>query len=384
MLHHRRAVADHARDQDLVVRKVHVPPDDVLVLVAPVGRLEQIGLSVHLQHEIDDVRHRDVMGVRPRPGSPAEVIAHAVGRNALQRIVQRLDPGRAVAPVGLQAHAVPDPVPQRREPGVVDLEQQSRVDNHLVFDADGVGERVDELFLGLVIVVPPPLQQAQGRGGGQERIAARRIPEGADQEVDLALKQRVALVGDRSRAGQVAGRPAGRAAHAALVVVGEIDPVLGRGQHRRAAGGNGLEAAEPLVDIGDPYPALGQLALVDDVDAGVLLAPDHRFDGRPQLLVGHRLEVSRIDVLGRLQAAHVGRQDPFRAGSHGPPLDAPRPAGQAAEATEAGRGRRTRAISPSRPLISTMSPPCARAMPRAADRPMPMPPVWGFRDGSAR
>ncbi len=80
-------MADHPGDENLVVSELHVLPDHVFMLVTPVGRLEQIGLGVHLQHQVDDVGHGDVVRMRPWPGPPAQVVAHAVRRDALQSVI---------------------------------------------------------------------------------------------------------------------------------------------------------------------------------------------------------------------------------------------------------------------------------------------------------
>ena len=80
-------VADHARQDHLAVRQLDVVPQLPFVLVAHVGRLERIALRLDLQHQADDVLERQVVGVRPVPASPAQVIAHAVLRNALQRMI---------------------------------------------------------------------------------------------------------------------------------------------------------------------------------------------------------------------------------------------------------------------------------------------------------
>ena len=76
-------VADHAGHQHLAVRQLDVLPHLPFVLVAHVGRLERIALRLDLQHQVDDVLERQVVGVRPVPAAPAQVIAHAVLRNAL-------------------------------------------------------------------------------------------------------------------------------------------------------------------------------------------------------------------------------------------------------------------------------------------------------------
>ena len=65
VLHHVGRVADHARDDKLALRQLQVLPDSPFVLVADIAGLERIGTGVDGQHDIDDVAHRDVGGVRP-------------------------------------------------------------------------------------------------------------------------------------------------------------------------------------------------------------------------------------------------------------------------------------------------------------------------------
>ena len=77
-------VADDARQHDLAFRQLDVLPQLPFVLVAHVGGLERIALRLDLQHQVDDVLERQIVGVRPVPGAPAQVIAHAVLRNALR------------------------------------------------------------------------------------------------------------------------------------------------------------------------------------------------------------------------------------------------------------------------------------------------------------
>src|ERR1700744_3526990 len=65
-------MADDAGQNYLVVRKLDVLPNRPLVLVADIAGFERIGLALHGQHDVDDIAHRDVGGVRAVPASPAQ------------------------------------------------------------------------------------------------------------------------------------------------------------------------------------------------------------------------------------------------------------------------------------------------------------------------
>jgi hypothetical protein len=58
-------VADDPWQDQLVVGQFDILPDFPLVLVAHIAGLERIGTGVDGQHDIDDVAHRDVGGMRP-------------------------------------------------------------------------------------------------------------------------------------------------------------------------------------------------------------------------------------------------------------------------------------------------------------------------------
>ena len=85
-----------------------VLPDAPFVLVRGVAGFDRVGAGVDLEHEVDDVGERDVGGVRPVPAAPADVVAHAVFRQAAQRVVQRLD-----------AHAANCGTPRAAAPGLI-------------------------------------------------------------------------------------------------------------------------------------------------------------------------------------------------------------------------------------------------------------------------
>ena len=75
------------------------------VLVAHVAGFERVGAGIDRQHHVDDVAQRNVGGVRAVPAAPAEVKADAVLRQALDRVVQRLDPHHGELLVVLDAWA---------------------------------------------------------------------------------------------------------------------------------------------------------------------------------------------------------------------------------------------------------------------------------------
>src|SRR5215469_9959558 len=75
-----RGVRDDAGNQDLAVRQLDVLPQVVLVLVPRVGRFNQVGTGLDLEHDVHDVRERDVVGVRAVPAAPAQVVSDAVLR----------------------------------------------------------------------------------------------------------------------------------------------------------------------------------------------------------------------------------------------------------------------------------------------------------------
>ena len=127
-------------------------PDRPFVLVARVGRLDQIGAGADLQHQVDEVLELEVVHARRDVDAVAGVEADAVFRNAAQRVVQRLDAQRdelaAVLDRGVERAVV-----VRRHARIVDLQQEAGVDDRHVFLAHRVGERREILLVGGVVAV---------------------------------------------------------------------------------------------------------------------------------------------------------------------------------------------------------------------------------------
>src|SRR6185437_6223480 len=67
MLDHVSRMGDDAGNHDLAGGKLHRFPHRVFVLVPRVRRLEQIRLRLHLEHDVDEMLHLEVMDMRPVP-----------------------------------------------------------------------------------------------------------------------------------------------------------------------------------------------------------------------------------------------------------------------------------------------------------------------------
>src|SRR6266853_4187357 len=120
------------------------------------------------------------------PASPTEVIAHPVLGDAAQRMIQRLNAYPAPALEGFEAHADADAVPQRGQPGVVDLQDNARLDDSLVLLTQGFRQSEDEVFFLRIILVGAIDFQAGGSRAGQEQVASGT--RGCLELIDLALQ----------------------------------------------------------------------------------------------------------------------------------------------------------------------------------------------------
>src|SRR5581483_6845871 len=71
-------VTDRSGQNDLALRQLDVLPHRPLMLVANVAGFEGVGLALHGEHDLDNIAHWNIGGVRPVPASPAQVKADAV------------------------------------------------------------------------------------------------------------------------------------------------------------------------------------------------------------------------------------------------------------------------------------------------------------------
>ena len=141
------------------------------VVVARIGGLDADRLHPRLERDVDDLGHRQIVGVRPFVIAPADVQPHAVGRQPFDRAVERGDIAlgdfAAEFVVGQVAVLV---VAARAEIGAVDLQHEAGFDDGAVFDFQHFGERVDVGFFGRVMQVDDEARQDSRRRRGHEHF----------------------------------------------------------------------------------------------------------------------------------------------------------------------------------------------------------------------
>ncbi len=336
-------VADHAGQDDLALGQLHVPPHFPLVLVPDVGRLERVGARVDLQHDVNDVGHRDVGSVRAVPAAPAQVEADPLGGQATDRVVKRFDPLPGEAPVVLHARCRVDLVPVLGDRRVVELQHKARLDDRGVLLAHRLRAGVHHLLVVGVVLVAEAGATAR-RHRVEEAVGDARGRHRGLHVGDVALHVLLSLVGDRAAADRRDRRPVGqgRARGRVLVRVGERQPVPALaeggepdlawlGRRLRYLGDRKLgqlDVGQPLEHVGPPGAVIVALthrmpvlAVIDKVDAGRALARDHVRHRRAQPAQVLRLFgevprraqlVERDQVLWSRQAARVAGQDPVR------------------------------------------------------------------------
>ena len=81
---------DHARDDAFPVGQLHVLEDVPFVLVTGIGALEGDCRGSGLQHGLDDLTQGNVVVARGFVVAPAEMQAHALGRDIFGRRVEHL------------------------------------------------------------------------------------------------------------------------------------------------------------------------------------------------------------------------------------------------------------------------------------------------------
>ena len=306
----------HDTGQDhLARRQRHAFPHAILVFVPHVRGLEGIEARLHRQHHVHQIGHRQVERVRAVPAAPAEVITHAVLGHVAQRMVQRFHPGEAAGPERVESHDDADAIPERGRPRVVDLQQEPGIHDRFVLDPQRLRQSPDELLRRLVVLVAAIRLEARGRGAGEK--ALRRIARHRLQRADLARERVAAGVGDGAGGGGVAAHQlhAVVAGEEKRLPLGRVPIELGEGlailplRHDRSAGRHRtlLESPQPVIHEREPVALLGQLALVDDVEASGALLRHHPRHG---VVPGRRVVLDRRVEAGRArEAPHVGRQD---------------------------------------------------------------------------
>ena len=222
-------------------------------------------------------------------------------------VIERFDPHHGEFFVILDRRLGIDHVPILGDRRIVELQDQSGIDDGLVFLAHGLADGVHELFVGLVVDVAQARRARRSDRGHKALFDAVGFERGLEMG-DVGFDRVVALVDDRAGADRPFGhRRSGINAAVGILVdrqkLGAVAPVgkarehdfAGLGPLRRPvveAGSAEIEPAEPIEAIAPPRPVidlvahrLAELAVARDVDADVLLLADNVDHGRCQRLL---------------------------------------------------------------------------------------------------
>jgi hypothetical protein len=105
-----------------------------------------------------------------------KVVSDLLLGDVAQRVVQRLAPHLAVLAIPVQPHRDADAIPQRAEPGVVDLHLEAGCGDRFVLHAHRLGDGVDVLLVGRVDAFHAARFDAERRRRREERIEAGVSP----------------------------------------------------------------------------------------------------------------------------------------------------------------------------------------------------------------
>ncbi len=214
------------------------------------------------------------------------------------------------------------------QPRIVDLQDESGLDDAEVLLAHRLGDGVEVLLVVLVVLVLP---EAAGAAGGHEDVGDIEPFACRLEVLDVDLQQLLPGVRDGALGDDPAQRADGRRVLLEVlgVVLGEhVELGLPRRRQLRRRRVD-LEAAEAILDVAEEAD-LAHLAVGDDVDARLDLLLDAILDRSGDLAV-ERFGVVRAVVLALLhdveqrmrpgQAADVRRENAVRALLHGSPSE---------------------------------------------------------------
>ena len=231
------------------------------------GMIDLPSGSVDVEHDVEHVLHLHVVDPGPHVDAVAGVIAHPVFGDSRQRVVDRLDlafgPGAAVGDAELR---ILDVVVDQM--GIVDLEQESGVDDGAVFHIHGIGDGVEEFLIRSVMLVQLVAGDVAGRDRRHEGLFGAGRIHRRPQIGEIAFQQRASGIAHRSGADHLFRRVQRPqiGLDRGSVEFGEIQRLARAGPDIGARLGARRVTAEPFVDI-DGEAALAELAVIDDIYA---------------------------------------------------------------------------------------------------------------------
>src|SRR6185503_8255469 len=333
-------MTDDTGNQHLARTELCIFPYLPFVFMTRVGALDDVGAHLHLQDQVDDLLERHVAGMWSRPGAPAHMIADAVSRQPLDRVVENVDlPCQPFAVIGearRRHHAVIGDGTAR----VVELEQETGIDDHLVFGAHRFRDRSLQLLVASVVLVLAVGNHARRRSDRQKTFFHLHVLERGLEVVDVALQFGLPGIFDRADADRLCCRRDRLLRIELGVELGKLRAIsatlewISRLLPERAA----LEARQALECVLRPADGLAELAVADDVNAGTcLLAYDVGNRVAQAFLIGfYVVRLAALpgaqEVLQRLrtdQAADMRRENAIGAAFHARSMPSARPNGNA-------------------------------------------------------
>ncbi len=112
---------DHPGDQDLVIGERQLFEDAVLVSVARIGEGQEEAADIGLLDDRQDVGERHVAIVRTLVIAPADMQAHLVARDVLERLVDRRDDALDKAEKVAERPVLVGQMPFERQIGAIEL-----------------------------------------------------------------------------------------------------------------------------------------------------------------------------------------------------------------------------------------------------------------------
>ena len=221
-----------------------------------------------------------------------------------ERVVDRFHVHRHPVAVVGEARRRNHAVVGHRKARVVQLKAEPRVDDRAVFHAHRIGDRIEELAIGLVVLVHAVGDHARRRGDRKEALFRPGALERGLEVVDVALDGRLARVGDGpharrdSRARPHRRRRSGGRVELAVElcetrpVSAAVEAVLAR------PGGPALEPGQALQHVLRPADGFAELSVAHDVEARLDLTPNHLRHGKPQAIGVSLLVVGLPRLLG--------------------------------------------------------------------------------------
>ena len=188
-----RGIDDAGHEQH--PRRERVEPERLqLVLMPRAGQRERQRAHVGAIDDRQEWLERDVVGVRSVVVSPAEVQAHAIGRDVLHRVVDGVDVEGDGGQEAVERLVLEEAGALHGQVRTVELEHEAAADDQLVLLAHLASERAHVALVRAVIVVEHDRGDDTRRRRRHERLGEPLAPARAALE-QLALGHGFAEVG---------------------------------------------------------------------------------------------------------------------------------------------------------------------------------------------